>query len=500
MVRPAPRARGGEPSVERHDVIVVGAGVGGLAVAALVAAAGRSVLLLDRAAQAGGVCRPAASPFGPLDLGPTILTGLEPAGPLTRLADRIGCRLPTQPCEPLLQVATPRHRFSLFTDPDRLWTEIRREFPAEEAAWRAFLAEVDDLAREHRGLLELLPPLPPWGWRARFRTWRLLGPGRWAGQRAPAVRAVLQAAATPLRATLGRHGLGPESQQLVEAMTWYLLLRDADQCSALEGALLLHGLRSGGGCLAGGSAALVEALLARLQAGGGAIQLETEVGGCLVEKGRVAGVVTAAGETLRAGWVVAAVPPDVLATRLLPPRRSWRARGPEPGPPWTPKWSAVCTGLTVPEAHVPTGLGRLCLVVSRADRRARGENLAAVRLGPAAATGGRILTVGRFGPAPAAGDDAGLLAALDGVLPGAAAIRTGWQFYSPAELGELWGRSGGVVRFAGEPTGYLGGRGRSHDVGWPGLVAAGAWTYPGRLVAGVAEGALRVADRVLGAG
>jgi hypothetical protein len=51
-----------------------------------------------------------------------------------------------------------------------------------------------------------------------------------------------------------------------------------------------------------------------------------------------------------------------------------------------------------------------------------------------------------------------------------------------------------AVRYATDSRAWLGRRGLPHRVGWPGLLAVGEWTYPGRLISDVVEGAMRVAD------
>ena len=61
-------------SQNTSDVLVVGAGIGGLASAARLSAAGLSVTVLERQAAPGGKMRTAASPAGPADTGPTGLT------------------------------------------------------------------------------------------------------------------------------------------------------------------------------------------------------------------------------------------------------------------------------------------------------------------------------------------------------------------------------------------------------------------------------------------
>jgi 1-hydroxycarotenoid 3,4-desaturase len=57
-----------------RDVVVIGAGMGGLASAIRLAASGCAVTLLESAATPGGKMRTLPSPAGPVDAGPTVLT------------------------------------------------------------------------------------------------------------------------------------------------------------------------------------------------------------------------------------------------------------------------------------------------------------------------------------------------------------------------------------------------------------------------------------------
>ena len=55
-------------------IIVIGAGMGGLAAAIRLAASGHSVTVVESAAAAGGKARTLPSDAGPVDCGPTVLT------------------------------------------------------------------------------------------------------------------------------------------------------------------------------------------------------------------------------------------------------------------------------------------------------------------------------------------------------------------------------------------------------------------------------------------
>lgn len=67
---PSPTLR----NMEQDRVIVIGAGMGGLAAAIRLAASGLKVTVLESAATPGGKARAIPSPAGPVDTGPTVLT------------------------------------------------------------------------------------------------------------------------------------------------------------------------------------------------------------------------------------------------------------------------------------------------------------------------------------------------------------------------------------------------------------------------------------------
>jgi phytoene dehydrogenase-like protein len=322
---------------------------------------------------------------------------------------------------------------------------------------------------------------------------------------AKAARALKRAQRTSLRATLVRHGLGEAGRRVVEAPLWYLLLRDSDECSTLEAAVALQQARRGVVVIPGGVTALVDALAEKFQQDGGQLRLGTPVDHLLVEGGRVRGLVTASGEMIRARWVITDVPPDVLAGSLLPRRHGWLHRHRGPGGPWRPARLMEAMVLAAPEALMPSELYGHCFVVPNPTRPAREENVVFVRTAAAWGIGEeggglRYLTVGRFVGAQSRHDRATvqgeLLEALDEIVPGVGGAMVFHRELTAPALAELWGRPSAAVQYAAESRDWLGQRGLPHRLGWPGLLAVGEWTYPGRLVSNVVDGAMRVADLI----
>jgi phytoene dehydrogenase-like protein len=101
----------------------------------------------------------------------------------------------------------------------------------------------------------------------------------------------------------------------------------------------------------------------------------------------------------------------------------------------------------------------------------------------------------RFGSEEAA-VERDLLEAVDQLIPGVTGAMAYRQILTPATLAKVWGRPAAAVQYGVKTPDWLGQRGLPHRLGWPGLLAVGDWTYPGRLVAQVVEGAMRVADLI----
>lgn len=288
-------------------MVVIGAGVAGLAATLELAARGCKVTLLERAPVAGGKLRTVSVGGVAIDAGPTVLTLRAVFDELFAAAGaRLDDHLKLVTLEVLARHAWPDgSRLDLFSDPRRTADAIGAFAGAPAAAgYLKFCARAERVYRcLERPFMHAARPTPA---------------------------SLVRAAGIGGLADLW--SISPFTTLWSELGTWFsdvrlrqLFARYATYCGSSPFAapatlmLVAHAERSGVWCVEGGMQRIAAALSGLALAQGAGIRLSCHVARVLTARGRVDGVELDDGERLPADAVVAAVDCTALATGQFGP-------------------------------------------------------------------------------------------------------------------------------------------------------------------------------------
>ncbi|KPQ08830.1 MAG: 1-hydroxycarotenoid 3,4-desaturase CrtD [Rhodobacteraceae bacterium HLUCCA09] len=286
-------------------IVVIGAGMGGLATAIRLAAAGREVRVIEALGAPGGKMRTLPSTAGPVDAGPTVLTMRHVFDDLfaaagTRLDEHV-----TLQRESLLarHFWTDGSVLDLWDDPERSAEAVRAWGGARaEADFRAFSARARRLFEAFDAPM-MQTAAPSFGTLAAhvLRHPRLIA-DMGLGSLATALRG--QFREPRLRQLFGRYatyvGGSPYRSPAVLGLIW-------------------HAEASGVWRVKGGMHKLAEAMAGLAESLGADIACGTRASHIEVQGGRTAAVVTEAGERIACSHVVHAGDPKALHAGLLGP-------------------------------------------------------------------------------------------------------------------------------------------------------------------------------------
>ena len=273
-----------------YEVVVVGGGIGGLTAAALLAARGVSVCLVERATEVGG-CAANFRHFGhDFEAGAGLYACWQPG----ELHERIFAELSVAPPEarevvPAYTVRLPEGRDVRVAGPAEEFHEtLRLSFPECADAAVRFYREAEEVAEALRRAARRSPALAE---ASRLQLLRLAAAEPRLAPRILAARG--DAAAKHLAGTSARFRLFVDAQLQLYAQT------PADDCAYLYAAVALTEPLRGMHALCGGGRALADALAESIRESGGTLRLDTTALRLAFDAGgRAAGVTLLSGESV----------------------------------------------------------------------------------------------------------------------------------------------------------------------------------------------------------
>ena len=147
-----------------QKIIVVGAGIGGLTTAALLAKRGYEVIVYDLALVAGGCASTFKRRGFTFDVGATQVAGLESGGIHDRIFKELEIELPEATyCDPACAVFLPNEHepINVWRDRKKWKLERQKQFPNSEPFWQ-FLEDLFWRSWRFQGRNPILPPRNIW--------------------------------------------------------------------------------------------------------------------------------------------------------------------------------------------------------------------------------------------------------------------------------------------------------------------------------------------------
>jgi prolycopene isomerase len=285
--------------IERADVVVAGAGLGGLSAAAHLAAAGYDVLVLEHHSVPGGYAHEFTRKGYRFEVALHALDGAGPGGWLHGLLAGLGLleRVELRRLDPLYTARFPGRAVTAHADLPAYRAELVRQFPREEAGIDSLIAAIDRVGEDV----------------AAFQQRRAAGERPGTMEIAAGYPAMAEAFTQSWGDFMDPHVGDPELRAVFSTLWGYFGLPP----SRLHAGTFALGWRSyhrdGGWYPVGGSRALSRALEAKILEHGGRVVYRQTVTGAETDEGRVTALLTQRG--LRAvgrAFVSNASPRDTL--------------------------------------------------------------------------------------------------------------------------------------------------------------------------------------------
>lgn len=331
-------------------VVVIGAGVGGLTTAAILAKSGLDVTVLEAHVYPGGCAGTFYHQGYRFDAGATLAGGFYPGGPMDLVAQRAGIsHWPARPSDPAMVVHLPDG--SAVTR----WTGVQRYKEQREAfgaAGEAFFLWQEKTAD---ALWDLALRNPDWPVQSPAQLAGLIRTGLgWLGsdlrnRLSPALMLdAFRPAAWRLKDASEALRLFIDAQLLISAQT------TSENAVALYAASALDLPRRGVVHLEGGMGTIAETLAQAVRQHGGRVLYRQEVVRIHMDRGRPVAVETKRGVRYPAELVIANLPPWNIA-RLTAPQTPTRLRNLRSVAP-TDGWGAFMVYVGLAESALPVNL------------------------------------------------------------------------------------------------------------------------------------------------
>jgi len=254
-------------AVKHYDAVFIGNGLISLSAAALLAKAGRSVLLLDPGQKKTQGISPGLASFSE---GPLLYFGYETGGAMEGFFSKLSYPIPSlqqqglrfKRSSPVLQTVQTQHRLSLYSERDTMFDELEREYGSEIAPLHRLFDQIEKEASSCYAQVAQFPQLEPAGMGERLHEWK---------RRLDIGKAISNQRRQKASDYLGQFAFSPELRKYFEMLSLFAFERKLADISVFDLIMLLFGLSKGGAQMMGGWASLVAFFQRRIEEQGGEI-------------------------------------------------------------------------------------------------------------------------------------------------------------------------------------------------------------------------------------
>ncbi len=258
---------------DKYDIIVIGAGIGGLSAAALTAKADKSVLVVDQRPVPGGVCHSFERDGYIFDVGPHLLSGCGLEGVVRKQLKELGVADSVEflDVNPLANLILPDFSVEIPSNTQQFIENLSREFPEKQSG-------IEMLFREMQQAYEEMNDLP-----STFSLMQFL--------KVPVTHPVFMKYPNQTFDTMAEDFIMDEKINAAISALWSYFGIPPSKMSALFWAAVVLGyLNQGGHIVRGGSAKLGQAYIKGLENHGGEFLPEYQIEEISVENGKATGM------------------------------------------------------------------------------------------------------------------------------------------------------------------------------------------------------------------
>lgn len=297
---------------DSYDAVIIGAGIGGLSCASILAREGLSVLVVEQSYRPGGLCKSFRRGQFTFDVAPTKFQGLGEVGFSTTrtLFDYLEEQLEIIAKSTVHTIYFGERIITVHTDMNAYTSELSALFPDQAGSIIAFFREMENLY--HHVLNRSGPPRPRGDETLKERLTAFLShpAGYLASQKA---------SRTSLKSELSKYSVSEEFKSFLNADIYLRTGMTTDEINAAAASIALIDHHVGGIYYPlGGSQKIPDRLEKSIAENGGEIIFRTRVDRILFEGERACGVELSDGRAIAATVVISDTDPDSLLATPFP--------------------------------------------------------------------------------------------------------------------------------------------------------------------------------------